>query len=83
MKKGRTFWRWLKLWWRASVWEEYRKKRIIRENLESWNRSNRRFIDAMERNDNREIDRMCNGGPSSGTCDTTSITANVGGNGGF
>lgn len=60
-RKRRTFWRWLKLWWRASIWEEFRKKRILRENLEAWNRHNKRFIEKCHRKECRRIDRGENG----------------------
>lgn len=51
MKEGRSFWKWLVLWCRAGAMEEARKKRIMRENLETWNRHNRNFIKKCERED--------------------------------
>lgn len=51
MKRKRSFWRWLVLWARAGAFEEARKKRIMRENLETWNRYNRGFIRKCERED--------------------------------
>lgn len=48
MKRKRSFWKWLILWARAGAIEEARKKRIMRENLETWNRYNRDFIRKCE-----------------------------------
>ena len=53
-------------WWRLFTKEgreaekkaEERKRRIIRENLETWNHINRDFIRAEEKRTNREIDRL-------------------------
>lgn len=60
MRKKRSFWKWLILWARAGTMEEARKKRIMRENLEEWNRMNRDFIREEERKDARRIDRLGN-----------------------
>lgn len=49
MKRHRTFWKWLILWARAGVMAEARKKRIIRENIDTWNRENRAFIEKCNR----------------------------------
>lgn len=51
MGRKRSLWRWLMLWARAGVIEDARKKRIMRENLETWNRCNRDFIKQCERED--------------------------------
>ena len=40
--------------------EDARKKRIIRENIEAWNRMNRKFCKKFDREMEREIDRMVN-----------------------
>lgn len=50
-RKGRSFWRWLLVWARHGVMAEARRKRIMRENLETWNRYNRDFIRQCERED--------------------------------
>lgn len=66
MKRHRTFWKWLVLWARAVAIEEARKKRIIRENLDAWNRNNRTFIRKCEREDaiiaRKRTDNWFNGG---------------------
>ncbi len=70
--EGRSFWKWLVLWARAGAIAEARKKRIMRENLETWNRENRAFIKKCEREDARRIDQGKFGyGPSA---DESSIT---------
>ncbi len=51
MNRRRSFWKRLVLWARAAAFEEARKKRIMRENLETWNRYNRGFIKECERDD--------------------------------
>ncbi len=58
--EGRSFWKWLVLWARAVNMDEARKKRIMRENLETWNRENRDFIKKCEREDSRKINQMTN-----------------------
>mgnify|MGYP000553659835 FL=1 len=58
MKEGRSFWKWLVLWIRAIAMAEERKKRIMRENLETWNRENRAFIEKC----NREVDYLVDHG---------------------
>lgn len=60
MKEGRSFWKWLVLWIRAIAMAEERKKRIMRENLETWNRENRAFIEKCNREVDREIDKQLN-----------------------
>mgnify|MGYP001104617808 CR=1 FL=1 len=49
MKRRRNFLKWLVLWARAGAIAEAHKKRIMRENLETWNRENRDFIRKSER----------------------------------
>ena len=56
-QEGRSFWQWLVLWARAGAMAEARKKRIMHENLETWNRENRDFIRKCEREDARRIDQ--------------------------
>lgn len=53
MKRKRNFWRWLILWARAGVIAEARKKRIMRENLDAWNRYNRDFIRKCEKEEDK------------------------------
>ncbi len=55
MKRHRTFWKWLVLWARAGVMSEARKKRIMRENLNTWNRENRVFVEKCNRKDDAVI----------------------------
>lgn len=57
MKRKRSFWKWIVLWARAGAFEEARKKRIMRENLETWNRYNRGFIRKCEREDAAALSR--------------------------
>lgn len=60
MKEGRSFWKWFILWSRAYAMAEERKKRIMRENLETWNRENRAFIEKCNREEDREIEKELN-----------------------
>lgn len=60
MKRKRSFGKWLVLCARAGALAEARKKRIMRENLETWERYNRDFIRKCEREDARN-----SGNPSS------------------
>lgn len=60
MKRRRSFWKWLYLWARAGAMADARKKRIIRENLETWNRDHRKFIEKCDREMDKEIDRELN-----------------------
>lgn len=60
MKEGRSFWKWFILWSRAYAMAEAREKRIMRENLETWNRENRAFIEKCNREVDREIDKQLN-----------------------
>ncbi len=53
MNRKRNFWRWLVLWARAGAIAEARKKRIMRENLEAWNKNNRDFIRECEKEDEK------------------------------
>lgn len=57
MKRHRTFWKWLVLWARAGAMSEARKKRIMRENLDTWNRENRAFVEKCNREPGAVIDR--------------------------
>ena len=61
MKTGRSFWKWLLLALRASALKDARSKRIMQENLETWNRYNREFIKKCEREEDRKIDKMLEG----------------------
>lgn len=60
MKEGRSFWKWFILWSRAYVMAEARGKRIMRENLETWNRENRAFIEKCNREEDRKIEKELN-----------------------
>lgn len=57
MKRKRSFLKWLNLSIRAAMIEEIRKKRILRENLETWNRMNRGFIRKCEREEAKRRNR--------------------------
>lgn len=56
MKHSRSFWRWLIVWARAGALAEAREKRIMRENLETWDRYHRQFIIKSERKESRRYD---------------------------
>ena len=60
MKEGRSFWKWFILWSRAYAMAEAREKRIMRENLETWNRENRAFIKKCNREEDRKIEKELN-----------------------
>lgn len=60
MKRRRSFWKWLYLWSRAGAIADAHKKRIIRENLATWNRYNSKFIKKCEREEERALDRKLN-----------------------
>lgn len=69
MSRHRTFWKWLALWARAGALSEARKKRIMRENLDTWNRNNRAFIRECEKEDNAKTARkFYNDWFNSGSC---------------
>ncbi len=53
-----TFTHWGKVRMRAFNMAEIREKRIMKENLETWNRDNRKFINAENRRTDRQIERM-------------------------
>lgn len=57
MKRHRTFWKWLVLWARAGAISEARKKRIMSENLDTWNWENRVFVEKCNRKDDAVIYR--------------------------
>lgn len=57
MKRRRSFWKWLYLWARAGAMADASKKRIMRENLETWNRDHRAFINKCDRETERRVDR--------------------------
>lgn len=78
MKRHRTFWRWLELLARAEVIKDFRRKRIMRENLETWNRENRKFI---EKENRREFARSTKG-PSADESSTVGHYGCDSGNGG-
>ncbi len=50
-----TTWGQLRL--RANHIAELRKKRLLKENLETWNRENRKFIKKMDKETEREIEK--------------------------
>lgn len=60
MKRKRSFWKWLILWARAGVMAEARKKRILRENLATWNHYNRDFIRKCEKEDAKAASTLSN-----------------------
>lgn len=60
MKRHRSFWKSLYLWARAGAMADARKKRIMRENLETWNRDHRAFINKCDREEAKAIDRKLN-----------------------
>lgn len=43
---------------RAAAIKQIHEKRIMKENLETWNRMNRKFIRRMEREEEKQIARM-------------------------
>ena len=49
MNRKRSFWKWISLWLRAGMIEEARRKKIMRENLATWNHLNRDFINKCNR----------------------------------
>ncbi|HAP20289.1 MAG TPA: hypothetical protein DCR27_03350 [Lachnospiraceae bacterium] len=77
MKRKRSFWMWLALWARAGALAEARKKRIMRENLDTWNDYNRDFIRKCEREDDRK-----GGRPSSDESSTVGYYGSDAGDGG-
>lgn len=55
MKRKRSLRKWISLWLRAGMIEEAWKKRIMRENLATWNEMNRDFIDECNNEDAARI----------------------------